>query len=165
MDPIFACNRAIDALGARERALSWEEWRREVRDDGFRMTYASLGASDWPDFTSTSHDDMDRVFYDRIVKGYALVDMPDEALAVFRRVVDSGSQIILGTQHELLLCLLRARRVGDASEVVNNTVAKYRELYGKDFRGPDHARFWKHAFWHTATREGLLDLSSLELPV
>ncbi|ORY59144.1 uncharacterized protein BCR38DRAFT_445713 [Pseudomassariella vexata] len=102
------------------------------------------------------YDDMDRVFYDRIIKGYALVGDMDTSLDIYRKLTAAGFLVDVATQFELLKVLLRAQRAQDARELVECTVRKYREQHGAGFRGSSHARFWGHRFWDVAGRNGLL---------
>ncbi|KAI3336729.1 hypothetical protein HD806DRAFT_16197 [Xylariaceae sp. AK1471] len=99
-------------------------------------------------------DDMDRVFYDRIIRGYALVGETQAALDAYRHVAGAGVGLSLGTLTDLLRPLLRQDRLEDASSVVNSE----RKRFEGEHQDPDeHARYWGHQFWQLARRYNLLD--------
>ncbi|KAI1504157.1 hypothetical protein F5X99DRAFT_372670 [Biscogniauxia marginata] len=97
-------------------------------------------------------EDMDNVFYDRLIKGYAIAGYADASLKMYYRVTDAGIPVILPTQVELLKELLRKGRVDDAKGVVNTTRKMSQEI--------ENPRYWAHNFWHIATRYRLLDAKS-----
>ncbi|KAK8090162.1 hypothetical protein PG997_005123 [Apiospora hydei] len=110
------------------------------------------------------YDDMDRVFYDRVIKGYAHVGELGTALDIYRKLHAAGFMVELETQFDLLRALVRtgtAQGEHEARQLVEGTMARFKELHAEDWQSPQHARFWGHAFWHLAVRSGVLQ----ELPV
>jgi pentatricopeptide repeat protein len=96
------------------------------------------------------YDDMDRVFYDRVIKGYALVGDTNTALDIYRKLSATGLLVGLATQLELLKALFEAQRMDDARSMIEETIKKYQEQHGE---GP-----WRgHAYWHLAARNGIAD--------
>ncbi|KAK7952534.1 uncharacterized protein PG986_008262 [Apiospora aurea] len=105
------------------------------------------------------YDDMDRVFYDRVIKGYAHVGELGTALDIYRKLHAAGFMVELETQFDLLRALLRtgtAQGEHEARQLVEGTMARFKELHAEDWQSPQHARFWGHAFWHLAVRSGVL---------
>lgn len=102
------------------------------------------------------YDDMDTTFYDRVVKGYALVGRPEKALEIYYRLSDSGVVIILATQMELLRALLRQGRVDDARDMVANTKRLFEESH-RDAAEVEKAGFWGHPFWRLAAQHGIFE--------
>ncbi|KAK8048487.1 hypothetical protein PG994_010217 [Apiospora phragmitis] len=108
------------------------------------------------------YDDMDRVFYDRVIKGFCYVGQLDTALDIHRKLHAAGFMVELDTQYELLHALVRAGGgEHEARLLVEGSMTRFRELHGDGWQAPQHARFWGHAFWHLAVRAGVLT----ELPV
>ncbi|KAI1867693.1 uncharacterized protein JN550_006834 [Neoarthrinium moseri] len=98
------------------------------------------------------YDDMDRIFYDRVVKGYALVGDIDSAFRIYSKLSEAGFLVTLSTQQEVLKTLVQLGRADDARAMVADTVKKYVEQHGEGgWRG--------HGFWHVASRAGLVDWS------
>jgi len=125
-----------------------------------------------------SQPSIDRVFWERVIKGYCQVGDVDRALGHFERVSNSGGIIIFSTLHVLLETLLQMGRVEEARSVVDKALrireamadgqteeeeqqqqllryANRREARADEARRPN--RFWKHRFWHLAYRNGLID--------
>jgi pentatricopeptide repeat protein len=98
--------------------------------------------------------DIDRVFWERVIKGYCEVGEVDKALELFERLDAQGSRIALSTLHELLVALVRADRREAAAKMVD-VAWRLREQPDAAMAG-DGARFWKHRFWHRAQEYGLL---------
>ncbi|KAI8634766.1 hypothetical protein F5Y19DRAFT_461369 [Xylariaceae sp. FL1651] len=99
-------------------------------------------------------DDMDRIFYDRVIKGYVLVGEIHAALEVYSHVVGSGASLGLGTLNDLLRALLRQERLDDARNLVNEEKKRFENQH----QNPnEHLRYWGHQFWQLATRYSLLD--------
>ncbi|KAK8041962.1 hypothetical protein PG993_006485 [Apiospora rasikravindrae] len=110
------------------------------------------------------YDDMDRVFYDRVIKGYVHVGELGTALDIYRKLHAAGFMVELDTQFDLLRALVRtgtAQGEQEARQLVEGTMTRFKELHAEDWQSPQHARFWGHAFWHLAVRAGVLQ----ELPV
>ncbi|KAJ8123496.1 hypothetical protein O1611_g9574 [Lasiodiplodia mahajangana] len=108
-------------------------------------------------------DDMDRIFYDRVVRGYSLVGETGAALDVHKHVVKAGGQVSISTLFELLRALIRQNRLGVARDMVNFEKKQF------EARNPDptvHAAYWGHRFWQVTTAYNLLDtpLPSFDAP-
>ncbi|KAI1355637.1 hypothetical protein F5Y01DRAFT_269320 [Xylaria sp. FL0043] len=99
-------------------------------------------------------DDMDHIFYDRVVKNYALVDETQAALDVYKHVVGAGSGVSLATLNDLLLALLRQQRLEDARYLVNTEKKRFESLHPDP---EEHARYWSNRFWQLASQYELLD--------
>ncbi|KAK8124792.1 uncharacterized protein PG998_000551 [Apiospora kogelbergensis] len=110
------------------------------------------------------YDDMDRVFYERVIKGFVHVGDLAAALDVYRKLHAAGFLVELDAQFELVRALVRdggEQGAAEARHLVEGAMARFRELHGDDWKGPQHFRFWGHAFWHLTVRTGILR----ELPV
>ncbi|KAK0646415.1 hypothetical protein B0T16DRAFT_413384 [Cercophora newfieldiana] len=110
---------------------------------------------------------VDRVFWERVIKGYCQAGETQRALEIFQNSFASGSVITFSTMHELLLALLEAGHVEGAKGLVDAarglTVAEGRAE--EDYVEERHvqgtgtartARYWKHRFWHLAEQQGLM---------
>ncbi|CAJ2510111.1 Uu.00g060110.m01.CDS01 [Anthostomella pinea] len=102
------------------------------------------------------YDDMDRVFYDRVIKGYALVGRTDTALEMYYRLSD-GVRVNLGTQADLVNKLIEQGRLEDARALVNRTKRRFE---AENPGATEEHRFWSHHFWHQAARYGLIERSA-----
>ncbi|KAK7923245.1 pentatricopeptide repeat protein [Apiospora marii] len=110
------------------------------------------------------YDDMDRVFYNRVIKGFAHVGELGTALGIYRKLHAAGFMVELDTQLDLLRALVHTGTAAgehEARQLVEGTVARFKELHSDDWQSPQHSRFWGHAFWHFAVQAGVLG----ELPV
>lgn len=99
-------------------------------------------------------DDLDRVFYDRVVRGYALAGETQAALDVYKHVAKGGSTVALGVLEDLLRALTRVDRFEDARYIVNYEKNRF-ESHNTD--PAEHAGYWGHQFWGLADSYGLLD--------
>ncbi|KAI1335724.1 hypothetical protein F5Y15DRAFT_239244 [Xylariaceae sp. FL0016] len=97
---------------------------------------------------------MDRIFYDRVIKGYAIVGHVEEALRLSYKVSDTGAVVTLGTQYELLRKLVEQNMVHEARVLVNTTKTRFEEQHPDPRSWP---RFWEHRFWHLARHYKLVD--------
>ncbi|KAH6654777.1 hypothetical protein BKA67DRAFT_566198 [Truncatella angustata] len=95
-------------------------------------------------------DDMDRIFYDRVIKGYASAGDPETAFNIYRKLSSTGFLVNLDAQYELLRALLVVERTDDARVLVEDTVKRYAEQHGE-------GSWLGHRFWHTAERAGIID--------
>ncbi|KAI0128375.1 hypothetical protein BJ170DRAFT_621322 [Xylariales sp. AK1849] len=96
------------------------------------------------------YDDMDRVFYNRVIKGYALAGAIDAALKIHWKLSAAGFFVDLSTQYEVLRALVLSGRAEEARTLVQDTIAKYSDRNGEEgWRG--------HAFWHMAARNGIIE--------
>ncbi|KAI8950892.1 hypothetical protein F4801DRAFT_601721 [Xylaria longipes] len=99
-------------------------------------------------------DDMDHVFYDRVIRGYTQAGETSAALDVYKHVVGSSASMSLSALLDLLCALLRQDRLRDAREMVN----REKERFEKENPDPEeHARYWGHQFWSLARKYHLLD--------
>ncbi|KAI1742188.1 hypothetical protein F4680DRAFT_42310 [Xylaria scruposa] len=99
-------------------------------------------------------DDMDHIFYDRVIRGYVQVGETAAALDVYKHVVSSGASMSLGALNDLLRVLLRQDHRQEAREMVNREKKRFEK------QNPDpeeHARYWGHQFWALARSYNLLD--------
>ncbi|ETS76730.1 hypothetical protein PFICI_12117 [Pestalotiopsis fici W106-1] len=96
------------------------------------------------------YDDMDRIFYDRVIKGYAAAGDHETAFNIYRRLSSAGFLVNLDAQYELLHALLLADRRNDARDMVEDTVNRYAEHRGE-------GSWLGHRYWHTAERNGFID--------
>ncbi|KAI1816050.1 hypothetical protein GGS20DRAFT_268376 [Poronia punctata] len=105
----------------------------------------------WIDF-----DDMDRIFYERVVAGFTRAGAIQLALEWYIRVANTGTRLDLPTLITLLRALLRAGEVERARILVNTE----KEMFEKYQQGPDpnaHHGYWNHQFWRVAEEYRLLD--------
>ncbi|KAK4123613.1 hypothetical protein N657DRAFT_645201 [Parathielavia appendiculata] len=106
---------------------------------------------------------IDRVFWERMIKGYCQAGETRRALEIFDRVFVPGTMITFGTLYELLRPLVvagdaeaavrvveAARKIGRADD---DAVPKWRGSHGDVGEGK---RYWKHRFWHLAYEHGLM---------
>lgn len=127
---------------------------------------------------------LDRVFWERVIKGYALAGHLDRAFELFQKGGDVATAMTLGGLETLLRCLISAGRTAEAQNVVD-TVRSYQLAQARtwapkagqtpraaadidDFMSrsssvPDERdlegatrKFWKHGFWVLAHSSGLL---------
>lgn len=126
--------------------------------------------------------DMDRVFYDRVIRGYAVyADQPTPALDWYYHLTTQGYQVTAGTRAELLRALLRHGRWDDARGLVADARerllkdhgsgsgsgsgssdaaaadAANAEDLGSDPRDDAEASYWRNNFWAIAESYGLVD--------
>ncbi|KAI1369055.1 hypothetical protein F5Y08DRAFT_180585 [Xylaria arbuscula] len=108
-------------------------------------------------------DDMDRVFYDRVVKNYAQIGEVDAALDVYNHVAGGGSIVTLPTLTDLLVALIQQNRLEDARFVVNTEKKRFEEQRPN---AEEHFQYWGNRFWQIAQGYNLLDspLPSLQAP-
>ncbi len=97
---------------------------------------------------------IDRVFWERVIRGYAQAGDATSALKYFEKIANSQS-VTSSTLEALLRALVGGERWDEAVVLVNR-VRTTRLLGPEDPLNAD-ARYWKHGFWHVADRYGLLD--------
>ncbi|KAK3942443.1 hypothetical protein QBC46DRAFT_380256 [Diplogelasinospora grovesii] len=130
------------------------------------------------------HDnrDIDRIFWERVIKGYSQAGETDRALHIYNRIFApsnagaGGTIITFSTLYELLFALVRADKMEEAAKLVKSARNIMDATAGGGGGGggppeqiPEGAaargvidadiktgRFWKHRFWHLADRYGLL---------
>jgi pentatricopeptide repeat protein len=101
---------------------------------------------------------IDRVFWERVIKGYCQAGETQKALEIFDEGFTSGSTMAFSTLYELLLALLEAGE----NERAKTLVKAVRGMPDTDDRDGELAsrpvaetqarplRYWKHRFWHLA---------------
>jgi len=104
---------------------------------------------------------IDRVFWERVMKGYCQVGETQRALEIFSNLASAGSLMTFSTMYELLLAVLEAGKEGEAKklvEVAKGLTLNDTEAVGEGGqvgeRGP---RYWRHRFWHLAEQRGLME--------
>ncbi|KAK4211945.1 hypothetical protein QBC37DRAFT_203575 [Rhypophila decipiens] len=104
--------------------------------------------------------DIDRVFWERVIKGYCQTGETDRAHQIFDKVFASGTTITFSTLYELLLALIN---LGDraAAEKLVVTARDIKEATGEG-DASKKTRFWKHRFWHLVDQYGLLEEGLVE---
>ncbi|OAA65755.1 pentatricopeptide repeat protein [Niveomyces insectorum RCEF 264] len=131
--------------------------------------------------TSSGHDGptvapptFDRVFWERVVRGYAQVGDTAHALQYFAHIADSLS-VTTSTLEDLLRALLRNGEMAAAQQLVTKVQAQKTLLVhgktgpggrgsgvsarggsGSGSGGGGEARLFRHRFWHLAAEHGLL---------
>lgn len=110
-----------------------------------------------------SHSLVDRVFWERVIKGYALAGATDRAFAWFEKTYFTSFIITLDTLEILLRALVNDNKISAARRVVDN-VKQHR---GVSIGGINNSarflaqrtrwdRYWRHGFWGYAMDCGLL---------
>ncbi|GAW24334.1 hypothetical protein ANO14919_139180 [Xylariales sp. No.14919] len=107
-------------------------------------------------------DDMNRIFYDRVVKNYSLVGEVQAAMDIYEYVVGGGSSVSLSTLTELLHALLRQDRLKDARNMVNREKKRFEDQRPNS---EEHAHYWGNRFWELASMYNLLDSALPSLDV
>ncbi|KAK7717617.1 hypothetical protein SLS64_003112 [Diaporthe eres] len=108
---------------------------------------------------------LDRVFWERVIKGYAMAGEVDKAYEIFEQVDNIGSVLTLDTLSTLLRSLVRAGKREEARRTVD-IVKRHRqnshvnspgwmEGFGSK-RQKQRGRYWRHGFWAYAVECGLL---------
>lgn len=107
---------------------------------------------------------LDRVFWERVIKGYATAGETERAFEIFEQVNNIGSALTLDTLSTLLRALVRAGKMEEARKTVE-TVKKHRQnsyddpsgtqSLGRGSRRP-RGRYWMHGFWAYAMECRLL---------
>ncbi|KAK3332449.1 hypothetical protein B0T19DRAFT_415703 [Cercophora scortea] len=98
---------------------------------------------------------IDRIFWERVIRGYCYAGETDRAREIFDRNFRTGTAITFSTLHDLLQALLEAGQMQAAAELVV-TAREIKEVDDHGREGKVQPRFWKHRFWHLANRHGLL---------
>lgn len=90
--------------------------------------------------------DLDRVFWERVIRGFASSGKADLAWGLFQQVHNLGTALTLDCLEEVLRCIVGHGMMAEAGKLVA-TVANDRRTMQLQ-RGDDaHARFWRHGFW------------------
>ncbi|GAB1320698.1 hypothetical protein MFIFM68171_10908 [Madurella fahalii] len=150
-------------------------WRRglELTSHIYTMLAEHYFSRDPPDAGAVTtlienrrlHDnkDIDRVFWERVIKGYCHSGETERALDIFDRVFVSGTNITISTLHDLLRAVIESGEMEAAARIV--------EAAGRIGKADEHIagssgaaaatqaekrRLFKHRFWHLAHQHGLL---------
>lgn len=111
-----------------------------------------------------SHRLVDRVFWERVIRGYALAGDTDRAFAWFEKTYLTSFIITLDTLEILLRALVRDKKMSHAAGVVDSV----KEHRGASVGGLNNStrflaqrqrwrRYWRHGFWGFAMDCGLLE--------
>lgn len=108
---------------------------------------------------------LDKVFWERVIKGYARAGEVDRAFEIFEQVDNIGSALTLDTLAALLRALVSAGKGEEARRTVEivkrhrqNTHVNSpggREGFGLN-RHKQLGRYWRHRFWAYAVECGLM---------
>ncbi|GAP86453.1 putative pentatricopeptide repeat protein [Rosellinia necatrix] len=99
-------------------------------------------------------DDMDHIFYERVIRGYAQANEARAALDVYKHVSSAGGIVALGALDDLLRALLRQNHLEGARELVNREKKRFESLHPDS---ENHTPYWNHQFWQLASSYKLLD--------
>ncbi|KAL2271803.1 hypothetical protein VTJ83DRAFT_1174 [Remersonia thermophila] len=103
---------------------------------------------------------IDRVFWERVISGYAQAGDTARALDIFNRVFVAGSTITFSTLYDLLRPLLAEGNMAAAARVVEAARKMGRledgETGAATAAAADGGRYWRHRFWHLVYRNGLM---------
>jgi pentatricopeptide repeat protein len=156
-------------------------WRRglELTSHIYTMLAEHYFSRDPPDAAAVTalienrrlHDnkDIDRVFWERVIKGYCQAGETERALAIFDRVFVSGTNITFSTLYDLLKAVIKhddgthaaaapriveaARKIGMADE---ERTGDGPSAVAPPTTHAERKRLFKHRFWHLAHQHGLL---------
>jgi pentatricopeptide repeat protein len=167
--------REGDRAGEPVKAVLSHIWRRglELSSHIYTMLAEHYFSLDPPDAAAVTalienrrlHENrgIDRVFWERVISGYAQAGELQRALGIFDRVFVSGTTIALGTLHELLKPLVAVGDVAAAQRLVEaaRKIGKAEDDAGgaagvAGVAGAEGRRFWRHRFWHLAYEAGLM---------
>lgn len=108
---------------------------------------------------------LDRVFWERVIKGYAKAGDVDKAYEIFEQVDNIGSVLTLDTLSTLLRSLVKEGKREEAKKTVE-LVKRHRQNFQASqtgaMEGPNlirqkqRGRYWRHRFWAYAVEHGLL---------
>ena len=101
---------------------------------------------------------LDRVFWERVVKGYAGAGDSANAMKYYEKIATSVS-VTFTTLEILLQALIADGKLVEAAGLVRQAVSR-RPRPGAE-QDDSQARFWKHRFWHLAAQHNLVD----EIPI
>ncbi|KAG8161853.1 hypothetical protein KVR01_008840 [Diaporthe batatas] len=168
-----------------------EAVRRHVRDKGLHMStqmqtilldhYFSLNPPNLEAVEDLMNNEglkwrmfvrrgLDRVFWERVIKGYAAAGETERAFGIFEQVNNIGSAMTLDTLSTLLQALVRAGKMEEARKMVE-TVKRHRQNTSLDHSEAgslghggqrSRGRYWRHAFWAYALECRLLSPAEWE---
>lgn len=93
---------------------------------------------------------LDRIFWERVVSGFAAAGEVDRAFNTVRRIQGLGTAMTLDSLHTVLQGLVNRGRTEDARELATR-VAQERLAQEKVRDYGDPGRFWRHRFWGLAS--------------
>lgn len=173
---LYLLLREGDRANEPVKAVLAHIWRRglELTSHIYTMLAEHYFARDPPDAAAVTalienrrlhgNKAIDRVFWERVIKGYCQAGETARALDIFDRVFVAGATITFGTLHELLRALIVAADMVAAARVVSTASQIGRAEDEAAAAGGAHVaghggegkRHWKHRFWHLAYEHGLL---------
>ncbi len=152
---------AVDSLLRRKGLLV--DGKRHSRSNSVSVGIGS-GSSGSSSGSTSPISEMDRIFYDRVVRGYATAaDDPTTALDLHGQLAARGYHITFGTEMQLLAALLRHNRAGDARAIATATRRRFEAWQGDaSVARPGEADssvsvFWKHTYWSFVEKYGLIE--------
>ncbi|KAK4106848.1 hypothetical protein N658DRAFT_520312 [Parathielavia hyrcaniae] len=167
--------REGDRAEAPVKAVLAHIWRRglELTSHIYTMLAEHYFSRDPPDAAAVTalitnrrlHENkaIDRVFWERMIRGYCQAGETGRALDIFDRVFAPGTMITFGTLYELLRPLVAAGDVAVAMRVVEaaRKIGRVDDDRGGRGGAPqgdvgEGKRYWKHRFWHLAFEHGLM---------
>lgn len=108
---------------------------------------------------------MDRIFWERLISGYAIAGHVDRAFELFTSAGHVAAWMTLQTLEMLLRSLVRGGRMAEAQSVVNKVKLRRAGVDPEDVNGGPpplrgseftQRRHWNHGFWSFAQDCGLL---------
>lgn len=106
---------------------------------------------------------VDRVFWERVIKGYALAGATDRAFAWFEKTYNISANITLNTMEILLRALVEDNHMSAAARVVDDvkqhrgaSIGTMNNSVKLGRQDPRWDRYWRHGFWAFAMDCGLL---------
>ncbi|KAJ9134473.1 Glutathione S-transferase-like protein [Pleurostoma richardsiae] len=99
---------------------------------------------------------IDRVFWERVIKGFAMAGDTDTALEIFEGKDNIRTGITLPTLEVLLRALVYRQHWEQGRKLVN-MVWEHKEHFPAESAGGQPQRFWRHGFWGFAADTGLFD--------
>ncbi|SPQ25982.1 fde13dda-f3c9-4e75-a452-6aea2c1d8913 [Thermothielavioides terrestris] len=167
--------REGDRAGAPVKAVLAHIWGRglELTSHIYTMLAEHYFSRDPPDAAAVTalienrrlreNRGIDRVFWERVVRGYCDAGEIPRALDIFDRVLAAGSTVTLATLYDLLRSLVAAGDLAAARRVVEagRKIGRAEEPgagagAGGLAEGAAGGRYWRHRFWHLAYHHGLL---------
>ncbi|KAK1828490.1 hypothetical protein QBC39DRAFT_313063 [Podospora conica] len=162
------------------RAVISHIWGRglELTSHIYTMLAEHYFSRDPPDAAAVTHliasrrlaanPNIDRVFWERVIKGYCQAGDVGRAVRIFEHASGMGSTITFSTLYEFLSALAENEMMDEARKVVGrakemNAAEEPDEQQHGVSGGPGQSRrFWKHRFWHLADAYGLLEEGQLQ---
>lgn len=128
------------------------------------------------------NENIDHIFWERVIKGYSRANDPVKAEEIFWRVFNAGiTELTMDAMFELLAAMMRqgqgvmlesAAKLVAALNPMKVAVTPDQVLASRDVEEPAERearmvrmkseRFWKHRFWHLAYKGGLMSGNLLE---